>query len=176
MRSRSYCPCGKFSTAPGVSQGPGDVTHNVTKATGHNPEGPILGGCSLGAGEAAGHSGTSGMWLGRKGQKGRLHSQWSEGRQRPGFLPAKACGTLGSLCLAAYPKGPSGGWAVPAFQAVGLRDACICFPGLLYKVPPTRCLQTAESYHPTVLEIRNRGVNRAVLSLKPIADKLPCLL
>lgn len=114
---------------------------------------------------------------GEEGSEGAVaQSQWSEGRQRPGFLPAKACGTLGSLCLAAYPKGPSGGWAVPAFQAVGLRDACICFPGLLYKVPPTRCLQTAESYHPTVLEIRNRGVNRAVLSLKPIADKLPCLL
>lgn len=58
---------------------------------------------------------------GEEGSEGAVaQSQWSEGRQRPGFLPAKACGTLGSLCLAAYPKGPSGGWAVPAFQAVGL--------------------------------------------------------
>ena len=75
MRSRYYYPCGVFNTAPGTQQGLGEVTHITVKVTDTALQGPIWGicypsPCGIAERATARQSGMSGVWLGRRGQRG----------------------------------------------------------------------------------------------------------
>ena len=82
MRSQCCYPCGAFNTAPSTQQGLGEATLIIVNVTGHCPQGPIWrvgqpSPCGIGAGGTTRQSGMSGVWPGRRGQRG----WWTESEE-----------------------------------------------------------------------------------------------